>query len=159
MRKTTEELANAAVSELNDDAFDFNGLSASDKEMLLRWFETFRRLVIENERECAEAVGVTASLPGTNNGYTFVAFNGSDVPVGTKLFTFPPAAQVPGWQPIETAPKCSSTVVLGFDPNWYDIAIPMFWSEKKNSWRFYQIDDEIRPTHWMPLPAAPEVKP
>ena len=80
MRKTTEELLKQALAEQTAD---------SDVP------ETFRRLVIENERECAEAVGVTASLPGTNNGYTFVAFNGSDVPVGTKLFTFPPAAQAP----------------------------------------------------------------
>lgn len=95
MRKTTEELVNECVSELKDSQFDFNDLDAVDKQMLFQWFETFRRLAIENERECAEAVGVTASLPGTNNGYTFVAFNGSDVPYGTKLFTFPPAAQVP----------------------------------------------------------------
>ena len=77
MRKTTEELWKQALSEQT---------VGSDVP------ETFRRLAIENERECAEAVGVTASLPGTNNGYTFVAFNGSDVPVGTKLFAFPPAA-------------------------------------------------------------------
>ena len=77
MRKKTEELWKQALAEQTVD---------SDVP------ETFRRLVIENERECAETVGVTASLPGTNNGYTFVAFNGSDVPVGTKLFTFPPAS-------------------------------------------------------------------
>ena len=76
MRKTTEELWKQAMAE----------------HTVIETLETFRRLVIENERECAEAVGVTASLPGTNNGYTFVDFNGSDVPVGTKLFTFPPAA-------------------------------------------------------------------
>jgi hypothetical protein len=80
MRKTTEELWSKALS-----------ISTCSESVT----ETFRRLVIENERECAEAVGVTASLPGTNNGYTFVAFKGSDVPVGTKLFTFAPAAQVP----------------------------------------------------------------
>ena len=91
MRKKTEELWKEA-----------GGNSLTDYGV--EWLETFRRLAIENARECAEAVGVTASLPGTNNGYTFVAFNGSDVPVGTKLFTFPSAAQVPeGWQlvPIE----------------------------------------------------------
>ena len=80
MRKTTEELWKQALAEQTVD---------SDVP------ETFRRLVIYNERECTEAVGVTASLPGTNNGYTFVAFNGSDVPVGTKLFIFPPAAPDP----------------------------------------------------------------
>ena len=81
MRKTTEELARACGD-------DWDSTLREDKEFM----ERFRRLVIENERESAEAVGVTASLPGTNNGYTFVAFNGYDVPVGTKLFTLPPAA-------------------------------------------------------------------
>jgi hypothetical protein len=92
MRKTTEELANAAVSELNDDAFDFNGLSASDKEMLLRWFETFRRLVIENERECAEKIGYIHPLDvGRSLNLTTEQVSNEQLPVYAG---FPPAAQV-----------------------------------------------------------------
>ena len=81
MRKTTEELWKQALAEQTVD---------SDVP------ETFRRLVIENERECTEPV---AEVRYKQDGYTFVAFIGFDVPVGTKLFTFPPAAQVPeGWK-------------------------------------------------------------
>ena len=203
MRKTTEELWKQALSEQT---------VGSDVP------ETFRRLAIENERECAEAVGVTASLPGTNNGYTFVAFNGSDVPVGTKLFAFPPAAidrdsviealqlahdhmrlylphytekhnvfdtvtralksqlaaldpraeaQVPEWQPIETAPKELGKRILGLkdcgEGTLTSISI-VFWL---NDGEWYINDCAprtaegfgYRVTHWMPLPAAPEVKP
>ena len=71
MRKTTEELANAAVSELKDSQFDFNGLDAADKQILFQWFETFRRLVIENERECAEA---RAWIQITESGEEFIHF-------------------------------------------------------------------------------------
>lgn len=152
MRKTTEELWKQALAEQTVD---------SDVP------ETFRRLCIENERECAETVGVTASLPGTNNGYTFVAFNGSDVPVGTKLFTFPPAAQVSEWQPIETAPKELGKRILGLkdcgEGTLTSISI-VFWL---NDGEWYLYDHAsgtaegfgYRVTHWMPLPAAPEVKP
>ena len=128
MRKTTEELWKQALSEQT---------VGSDVP------ETFRRLAIENERECAEAVGVTASLPGTNNGYTFVAFNGSDVPVGTKLFTFPPAAQVPeGWKlvPIEPTDKM---VTAGYS----EVTV-----EIENSSR------DIKDVYQAMLAAAPEVK-
>lgn len=68
------------------------------------------------------------------------------------------SAGLGAWLPIETAPKCSSTVILGFDPSWYDIAVPMFWNEQKQRWQFYQIDNEIRPSHWMLMPEAPNVK-
>ena len=203
MRKTTEELAREAGI----------GRPMSDDNR----FETFRRLAIENERECAEAVGVTASLPGTNNGYTFVAFNGSDVPVGTKLFAFPPAAidrdsviealqlahdhmrlylphytekhnvfdtvtralksqlaaldpraeaQVPEWQPIDTAPKELGKRILGLkdcgEGTLTSISI-VFWLNDGE----WHLDDcasrtakglGYRVTHWMPLPAAPEGK-
>jgi hypothetical protein len=68
-------------------------------------------------------------------------------------------AVVPGWQPIETAPK--DTVVLLFCPD-LDIinrerielghAVSTFGRERgwsSHAWA----------THWMPLPAAPGVKP
>ena len=151
MRKTTEELSDLVDAEFGGDPDAF--LENTDK-----WLETFRRLAIENERECAEAV---AEVRYKQDGYTFVAFKGSDVPVGTKLFTFHPAAQVPGWQPIETAPKNgrhlavmktgAMSVIVWLDADHPD-ADGEGWYEH---WNF----DPVEPTHWMPLPAAAEVKP
>ena len=89
MRKTTEDLSDLVDAEFGGDPDAF--LENTDK-----WLETFRHLCIENERECTEPV---AEVRYKQDGYTFVAFKGSDVPVGTELFTFPPAAQVPeGWK-------------------------------------------------------------
>ena len=103
MRKTTEELVNECVSEIKDNQFDLNNLDAADKQMLFQWFETFRRLAIENERECAEAVAWR-----TETGYEQPFYLYHELkPIrsnGEALFTFPPAAQVPeGWKlvPIE----------------------------------------------------------
>ena len=57
------------------------------------------------------------------------------------------------WQPIKTAPT-DGTVVLGYDPSWYDIATPMLYND---GWVFFHIQTEtIRPTHWMPIPDLPK---
>lgn len=83
----------------------------------------------------------------------------------------------PQWQPIETAPKTGRTILLGYPNrlgNWRTVRgqwmseqyIADYWEdsddveegwfetseeaeETPNCWR-------ISPTHWMPLPAAPE---
>lgn len=76
------------------------------------------------------------------------------------------------WQPIETAPT-DGTPVLGWNAEYgaretrsvtYTPGSPGFeagrtdrwwrWSEPKNSWLM-----AWDPTHWMPLPPPPEVKP
>ena len=85
MRKTTEELSDLVDAEFGGDPDAF--LKNTDK-----WLETFRCLCIENELECAEAVGLASPMPGTNSGFTMVTFEGKDVGAGTPLFTFPPAA-------------------------------------------------------------------
>lgn len=61
------------------------------------------------------------------------------------------------WQPIETAPKTGETI-LGFDPSWYDIATPIFFNGDKERWQFFQISEEVRPTHWMPMLKAPNYR-
>jgi hypothetical protein len=63
-----------------------------------------------------------------------------------------------GWRPIETAPKDSRDVLLigrgGFPDvgRWFDCGInePGFFAVHAIRWE---------PTHWMPLPAAPDVRP
>lgn len=66
--------------------------------------------------------------------------------------------RAPQWQPIETAPK-DETPILGFiTEKWIE---GIFWNGEEWS---YLSDGDItpvgrnQPTHWMPLPAPPEVK-
>lgn len=41
----------------------------------------------------AEAVGEAGEMPGSNGGFTMAVFKASDVPLGTKLYAAPPAAE------------------------------------------------------------------
>ena len=75
------------------------------------------------------------------------------------LYTTPQVQE--GWQPIETAPSFQSVLVFNADKlafgesATYAIAIKSE-SPKGDMWlcRF----GEIKPSHWMPLPAAPKEK-
>ena len=72
----------------------------------------------------------------------------------------------PGWQPIETAPKEPSTNEWGNGGPYILLAIPFdppatcqgWWCHKTNCWRYKGDDgpEDIQPTKWMPLPAAPK---
>jgi hypothetical protein len=69
------------------------------------------------------------------------------------------------WQPIETAPKDGTTILVFFDGG--DMVLAC-WSENvwhsddrklRPGWeplhRVYDVEDAIFPTHWMPMPASP----
>ena len=71
-----------------------------------------------------------------------------------------------GWQPIETAPRDADILVYGLAQVWTD-SCPVFWQgqagwdEEYASWLTTAHDDKgeplkVIPTHWMPLPAAPQ---
>lgn len=72
------------------------------------------------------------------------------------------AQQQPGWMPIETAPM-DGTHVLTWNGRWIAVS---YWSAKDfyNAPAWHDTRSHInsidQPTHWMPLPAAPndEVK-
>lgn len=83
-------------------------------------------------------------------------------------------AEASGWQPIETAPKDGSWVLLSggrqSDPTWYDqgdvtwpSAAVCRWCDEFESWKMGVVwDGDLRsnyddPTHWIPLPAPPAV--
>ncbi|MBD9529019.1 hypothetical protein [Paracoccus sp. PAR01] len=57
-----------------------------------------------------------------------------------------------GWQPIATAPK-DGTYVLVFVDCWHDVAS---WGPGIKAWLNAYGDHTMKPSHWMPLPAAPE---
>ena len=57
---------------------------------------------------------------------------------------------VPGWQPIETAPR-DGTNVLAFWSDWGDCGVVRF---DRGEW-WAMMHDVVTPTHWMPLPAPP----
>ena len=71
------------------------------------------------------------------------------------------------WQPIETAPK-DGTPMLLFYPIlgvcfgcWDHIGTADWWiadsvGEDPSGWRCPYQEDDMEPTHWMPLPAPPK---
>lgn len=62
---------------------------------------------------------------------------------------------VAGWEPIETAPK-DRTIMLIWSSAWLH-PIMGYWSTVQNGWLEYASRDTKAniATHWMPLPAAP----
>jgi len=60
----------------------------------------------------------------------------------------------PLWQPIETAPK-DFTYVLLWDGDWHWMGI---WDENGNRWEIdgHEYEENLIPTHWMPLPEPPK---
>lgn len=67
------------------------------------------------------------------------------------------------WQPIETAPKDGFSVLISFDgivgeAHYYDQDNEhegWYWAQEH--WTDAHVSGPVYPTHWMPLPAPPEV--
>ncbi len=59
-----------------------------------------------------------------------------------------------GWRPIETAPK-DGTKIVGMNARGEVFRVWWFLFEEGHDWQD-DWDSEQRPTHWMPLPAAPQ---
>ncbi|MDE2202701.1 MAG: DUF551 domain-containing protein [Burkholderiaceae bacterium] len=75
-----------------------------------------------------------------------------------------PVAPVAGWQPIETAPKDGTAILLGSRGGaWIGKWLPVYVSGYRpdNPWSSLMLNHDhmgekwCKPTHWMPLPAAP----
>lgn len=78
------------------------------------------------------------------------------------------AAHLSGWQPIETAPKDGTKILVyatrfGWEECGYQVVCAAW--DGFSRWKIYgcaetrhwpQWLDECTPAHWMPLPAAPE---
>jgi len=64
-----------------------------------------------------------------------------------------------GWQPIETAPKDGTDVLLA-GTGTYDVTVGSFYKATKgpsvcDGWYYQDGSSRIEPTHWMPLPPPP----
>jgi hypothetical protein len=57
----------------------------------------------------------------------------------------------PDWQPIETAPKDGTAVLVGRAGR-YPRVTPSIWSEEMCKW----LNMGDQPTHWLPLPPPPQ---
>jgi len=66
------------------------------------------------------------------------------------------------WQPIETAPKDGTAILLWCPPDdgWESFIVQGWYESGIYDRRFYNAVDENplmpQPTHWMPLPTSPE---
>ena len=66
------------------------------------------------------------------------------------------AARKDGWQPIETAPKDGSEIIL-FDPDYSQRSgFEGRYSAPRGNW-LSSYDSPVKPTHWMPLPPPPAI--
>lgn len=67
--------------------------------------------------------------------------------------------RAPQWQPVETAPK-DGTLVLLWWPYWRQRAVIGYYATLADRWQSSEVlYDAEPPTHWMPLPLPPETAP
>ena len=70
----------------------------------------------------------------------------------------PVDVNVRDWMPIETAPKDGTRVIGYFPTEGYDLPVVMQCLFDDGAWQFdvYEAPDrDASPSHWMPLPEAP----
>ena len=119
-------------------------------EQLTEAITALRAAIAEQEK--AEPVGYVYSNAGHQQSKN--AAISRDIPNGTPLFTHP--APVPaGWQPIETAPKDGTEILVSINFGLHVVCYDDIFSAP---WRvFNEVGfNEHVPTHWMPLQAAPK---
>lgn len=64
-----------------------------------------------------------------------------------------PSREVPGWMPIETAPKDGKDLLVFTTDQLVRLAF--FDRAREGVWSCWPGRERIYPTHWIPLPAAP----
>jgi hypothetical protein len=68
------------------------------------------------------------------------------------------------WLPIETAPKDDSEILTFTPPENHHLGVICgmhvgFWSQCLQEWRQSDLEWEINPSHWQPLPQPPKAHP
>lgn len=64
-------------------------------------------------------------------------------------------AVLPGWQPIETAPKDGACILGCIAGLARPVSEVFWWGNGWRAWDGVYVSPISYPTHWMPLPAAP----
>lgn len=87
------------------------------------------------------------------------------IAMGTRIRELESASQPGGgWQPIETAPKDGTRIILW----WGDLSVFGWWLDNTNTrtpwagWRapsLVTVPYGCKPTHWMPMPTGPRAAP
>jgi hypothetical protein len=126
---------------------------------------TARLTALESERDALLAAAgkeAVAEVVGSQE-ICWVRVTSNGLKPGDKLYTAPAAALENGdgrdaWQPIETAPKDGTPLMLFARSIHATASIPMFgWFLDGYGWiaqSFHRID-RIVPSHWMPRPEFP----
>jgi hypothetical protein len=77
--------------------------------------------------------------------------------IATKIEELEKASQ---WQPIETAPKDGSTIIVGLGRHRDFPVLIVFYNRLYEIWLHYgeaKLGLEVNATHWMPLPKPPAI--
>lgn len=115
------------------------------------WFPFSAEELEKLRRERAQAAEPVAWMDQDGNLHTTLeSATFSRRPV-TPLYTTPARPAVTSWQPIENAPMDGRWMLLGST----HACCMGYWDGTCQTWRD-QRDLERAPTHWMPLPEAPE---
>jgi hypothetical protein len=107
------------------------------------WQSVRMRLIGMVKRQASaqgEAVGEAGSMPGTD-GFTMAVFRAADVPIGTKVYTAPPAAAVPdidsmarrflSWRlPDDFCPDAGISFEKPRNPHWWPVGTNLFTAEQ-----------------------------
>jgi hypothetical protein len=130
-----EELAETCVRNLNGEQWPDTG--KWELRIVQVALEAAYRLAVQQTREADEDTAIE---------------------LGRQMAGAAVAALMPQWQPIETAPKNGTSLILGAIG---EKAVLGFWSQRRTYWLRLgaqvgaQAEDRIYPTHWMPLPDPP----
>ena len=111
-------------------------------------------LILRRARGCSAPLEDDGALPCPFCLYPWDEEHGDQTETGCIFIAREILQAVPGWRPIETAPK-DGTKLWGYCRNgrqmevWWHLNFPQpeYWTD--------EADSEPEPTHWMPLPEGP----
>lgn len=138
--------------------------------------EAMYRAAQEREERLRGALEELAREEKIGSGMTHVVYGFKAQKFARESLAADPSGQVSPWLPIETAPRDGTRIILWFVPN--EVNMPHLAVPAVGWWKKFQFIDGIgklqgepffmwqsdgnlgpmsfAPTHWMPLPKAPE---